>query len=69
MSHTPDQPDKGYTTGFYDGKQAEQDRILALLEAAHYENTWEHYPTKWVYMENCMACNALWLIKGESDAK
>ncbi len=33
MSHTPDQPDKGYTTGFYDGKQAEQDRIIRLLEA------------------------------------
>ncbi len=32
MSHTPDQPDKGYTTGFYDGKQAEQERIIKLLE-------------------------------------
>lgn len=33
MSHTLDQPDKGYTTGFYDGKQAERERIIKLLES------------------------------------
>jgi hypothetical protein len=43
----------------------ERERIIKLLEANHYKNTWEHYPTKWVYMENCMACNAIALIKGE----
>jgi hypothetical protein len=32
VSHTVSQPDTGYTTGFYDGKQAEQDRIIKLLE-------------------------------------
>ena len=66
MSHTASGQDTGYTTGFYDGKQAEQERIIKLLEDNHYENTWEHYPTNWVYMENCMACNAIWLIKVEN---
>ncbi len=49
MSHTPDQPDKGYTTGFYDGKQAEQDRIIRLLEADGV---------------NCY-CEACWLAKAD----
>jgi hypothetical protein len=37
VSHTVSQPDAGYTTGFYDGKQAEQDRIIKLLDAQYIE--------------------------------
>jgi hypothetical protein len=48
------------------GRDDERESIIKLFEAAHYENTWEHYPEKWVYMENCMACNALWLIRGKN---
>jgi len=32
MSHTVDKPDMGYNTGFYDGKKAEQERIIKLLD-------------------------------------
>ncbi len=57
MSHTPDQPDKGYTTGFYDGKQAEQERIIEIIERCPRIDD--------DYMIQCDAKHLIELIKGE----
>ncbi len=70
MSHTPDQPDKGYTTGFYDGKQAEQERIIKLLQEDAESQTEYCKPLDSEHCHTCFeAVRLIKLIKEQNNAK
>ena len=64
-----------YTLALYDGffrlwtrygAEAERERIIALLEAEHSEFTYQHQENKRVYIDDCSACFAIALIKGDN---
>ena len=65
MSHSPSHSDTGYTTGFYDGKQAEQERISKLLEA-EYAETIDLYGIALVKRELDLLLKLMALIKREN---
>jgi phage-related protein len=51
MSHTPSQPDRGFTTGYYKGKRDAEERFMNLLEGnakGRNEMTREEYLTLYV---------------------
>jgi len=65
MSHTASSQDTGYTTGFYDGKQAEQERIIKLLEDYDFSTIWRQVawsPDAW---ESFGSDDLIALIKGQ----
>jgi hypothetical protein len=45
----------------------ERERIIALLDSEHSEFTAQHQGDKKMYIDDCAACFALALIKGDSQ--
>lgn len=47
-------------------KAEERHSIIALFDSKHSEFTYQHQENKGAYIDDCWACLALSLIKGES---
>lgn len=52
---------------FIQGREFERARIIALLEAEHSEFTFRGDENKGTYIDDCAACFAIALIKGENE--
>lgn len=57
MSHSENYTDTGHTTAFYQGRDAERERIIKLLESVR------TYPSGWDYNDPIQS--VIDLIKGE----
>lgn len=53
--------------GQADGKYQERERIIALLDGEHSEFTHQHQENKRAFIDDCAACSAISLIKGENE--
>jgi hypothetical protein len=51
--------------GIAKGVKMERERIIALLDLEHSEYTYQHQENKGVYIDDCSACFAIAIIKGE----
>lgn len=56
----------GYNDGFSFGREREREVIIALLDAEHSEYTYQHQENKGAYIDDCPACFAIAIIKGEN---
>jgi len=64
---TGDSVEDAYQLGIATGEWMERERIIALLDSEHSEFTAQHQGDKKMYIDDCAACFALALIKGDSQ--
>lgn len=59
--------EEAFINAFKEGiRREERERIISLLDAEHSEYTYQHQENKKAYIDDCAACFAIAIIKGEN---